>query len=131
MRWFALAVFVLAATGLWAYARGEARRVARGHLRAACRQNDARGARDALLDWWQAVRPGAPRPLVQRLADGWDDAARAQLAALDAALYAGRAWDGKAFWKRVRPWLAREKGRRSAPRRDALPPLFRLQPPRY
>lgn len=130
MRWLALAVFVLAASGLWAYARGEDRRVARGRLRAACRQNDARAARDALLDWWKAVRPGAPLPLVQRLADGWDDAARAQLAALDAALYAGRAWDGKAFWKRVRPWLAGEKRRRAAPPPDALPPLFRLQAPR-
>lgn len=126
----ALAVFVLAASGLWACARGEDQRVARGRLRAACRLNDARGARDALLDWRKALRPGALLPLVQRLADGWDDAARAQLAALDAALYAGRAWDGKAFWKRVRPWLARETGRRTAPPPDALPPLFRLQAPR-
>lgn len=121
---------LLLAAALWAYARGEDRRVARARLRAACRRNEARAARDALLEWWNAARPDAPLRLVQRLGARWDDAARAQLAALDAALYAGRAWDGKAFWKRVRPWLAREVRRRSAPPPDALPPLFRLQPPR-
>jgi hypothetical protein len=121
---------LLLAAALWAYARGEDRRVARGRLRAACRRNDARAARDALLDWWNAARPDAPLRLVQRLGARWDDAARAQLAALDAALYAGRAWDGKAFWKRVRPWLAREAKPRGAPPPEALPPLFRLQAPR-
>ncbi|MDH4094699.1 MAG: hypothetical protein OEV81_07915 [Betaproteobacteria bacterium] len=122
---------LLLAAALWAYARGEDRRVARSRLRAACRRNDACAARDALLDWWNAARPDAPLRLVQRLGARWDDAARAQLAALDAALYAGRAWDGKAFWSRVRPWLARETRRRAAPPPAAPPTLFRLQPPRH
>jgi len=30
---------------------------------------------------------------------------RAELAALDAALYAGRGWDGETFWKMARLWL--------------------------
>lgn len=33
---------------------------------------------------------------------GWDQAAREQLAALDAALYSDHAWDGNAFWRSVR-----------------------------
>jgi hypothetical protein len=94
--------------------RTQARREARRKLRAACRRNDARGARDALAEWAQAV--GAKPAL---------DAA--QMAALDAALYAGRAWDGEAFWRAAR--LAKPKTRRAAPKAP-LPPLFRLQPPR-
>ena len=57
---------------------------------------------------------------------GWDDAARAQLAALDAALYADRAWDGEAFWRGLRPWLRARRARRTASA-PSLPPLYRLQ----
>jgi len=59
---------------------------------------------------------------VKRLA-----AIRAQLAALDAALYGGGALDGKAFWRAVRPWVRRNPARRAAAVPPALPPLFRLQ----
>lgn len=48
MRWLALAVFLLGAALLWAYARGQARREARARLREACRRNDAPAARGAL-----------------------------------------------------------------------------------
>lgn len=105
-----LAVLVVGALGFWRHERTRDRREARSALRAACRRNDARGARDALRAWEQAV--GAKAGL---------DAAQA--AALDAALYADRAWDGKAFWRSVR--LEKPKARR--PAKAALPPLFKLQ----
>ena len=127
LRGFAAATVLLSAVVLWWYARTQALRDARARLREACRRNDARGARDALIEWWKAVRPGAPVPLVQRIGADWDAGARAQLAALDAALYGGSAWDGKAFRRRVRPWLRKRPARRSAPASPALPPLFRLQ----
>jgi len=116
LRWSLLAIFVLGALGFWWHERTRARREAGKKLRAACRRNDARGARDALIEWGKAA--GAPAALD-----------RAQASALDAALYAGRAWDGKAFWRAARPCLAKPKARRAAPKAP-LPPLFRLQAPR-
>ncbi|MEX0637517.1 MAG: hypothetical protein WD155_02145 [Burkholderiales bacterium] len=113
LRWSLLAILVIGALGFWWHERTRPRREARKKLRAACRRGDARGARDALLEWTKAV--GAPAALE-----------RAQMDALDAALYAERAWDGKAFWRAARPCLARRKARRGAPKAP-LPPLFRLQ----
>ena len=127
LRGFAALLVLISAVALWLYLRTQALRDARATLRAACRRNDARGARDALIEWWKVPRPGVPAPLVQRIGDAWDAGARAQLAALDAALYGGTAWDGKAFWRRVRPWLGKRRARRTAPASPALPPLFRLQ----
>jgi len=133
MRGFAIVLFVLCAAVLWAYLRRQPQREARRQLRAACRRTNPQAVRDALIEWWKAAAPGAPAPLLQRMGDGWDADARARLAALDAALYAGRAWDGKAFWRGVRPWLRRGVARRQAapppksPASSALPPLFRLQ----
>lgn len=118
-----LLLFVIA-VALWAYERTEALRASRGRLRMACVRNDARAARDALLEWRRTAAPKEPVPLALRLGDDWDTRARSQLRALDAALYAGRAWDGLEFWRAVRPWLRRKPARRAAP---ALPPLFRLQ----
>jgi hypothetical protein len=112
-RWSLLAMLVIGALGFWRHERTRARREARKTLRAACRRGDARGARDALIEWGKAA--GAPAALE-----------RAQTEALDAALYAGRAWDGRAFWRAVRPRLAQPKARRAAPK-ATLPPLFRLQ----
>jgi hypothetical protein len=111
---------------LWWRARTEPQREARMRLRAACRRDDARGARGALLEWWSAMCREAPPPLLQRIGASWDAAARAELDALDAALYGGRAWDGKTFWRRVRPWLRRTPARRRA-RTSQLATLFRLQ----
>ena len=113
LRGFAALLVLISAVVLWLYLRTQALRDARAILRAACRRNDARGARDALIEWGKAS--GAPAVLD-----------RAQAAALDAALYAGRAWDGKAFWRAARPCLAKPKARRAAPKAP-LPPLFRLQ----
>jgi hypothetical protein len=116
LRWSLLAILAIGALGFWWHVRTRPRREARKRLRAACRRGDARAARDALVEWGKAA--GAPAVLD-----------RAQACALDAALYAGRAWDGKAFWRAARPRLARRKAQRAAPKAP-LPPLFRLQAPR-
>lgn len=117
LRGFAASIVLLAALVLGWHLRTQARREALKKLRAACRANDARGARDALLEWGKAA--GAPPALDP-----------AQAAALDAALYGEAAWDGKAFWRTSRRQLHKRKGRRAAPPRSGLPPFFRLQPPR-
>jgi hypothetical protein len=70
---------------------------------------------------------GLQARLPQRIGAGWDAAARAQLAALDAALYGGGAWNGKAFWRAVRPWLRKRRLRVKVPAPAALPPFYRLQ----
>jgi hypothetical protein len=125
LRAFAFALLALGALALWAQLRGQLRREARQRLRAACRRGDATAAHEALKDWWQAAMRNAPAPRLLRMGEGWDALARAQLAALDAALYGGRAWEGRAFWRAVRPWL-RAKAARAVPK-PALPTLFRLQ----
>ena len=106
LRWLVVVVAGLAAVWVWWLVRTRDRRAARAKLKAACRRNDAREARDALLEWSRAV--GRPMALVQSIAAL--QGVRTELAGLDAALYAGHAWDGKVFWKSVRPWL------RAAPR---------------
>lgn len=121
------AIVLLIVGGFWWHLRTLAGRDARRALREACRKNDARRARDALAAWWKATRRDAPVPLVTRLGDGWDGAARGELQKLDAALYGNRAWDGEAFWRAVRPWLRRKAAKRRAARAPALAPLFRLQ----
>jgi hypothetical protein len=103
LRKLLVGVLLLVALGLWWQVRTRALREARSDLRDACRRNDAKRARDALLEWSRAA--GAPAVLPQRVGAHWGATARAQLGALDAALYAGRAWDGREFWKSVRPFL--------------------------
>lgn len=127
LRGFAAAILLASALALWLYLRGERLREARRVLREACRRNDARAARDALAEWWAIAHPRQAPPLVRRMGERWDAAGRARLDDLDAALYAGRRWDGKAFWRGVKPWLRRQPARRSKPAKPALPPLFRLQ----
>jgi hypothetical protein len=131
LRGFAAALLLVSVLVLWWYERTERLRDALRALREACRRHDARAARDALREWWQVAQPGAPVPLVQRMGEGWDAAARAQLDRLDAALYADRAWDGKAFWGCVRPWLRRKAPKRPQPRAPALAPLHKLQALEY
>ena len=123
MRGFAIIILVLSTAVLWGYVRSQALREARRQVRAACGRKDPRVARDALAAWWEAVAQGAS--LAQRMGDDWDAAGRAQLVALDAALYGGEAWDGKAFWRGVQPWLRKRPVRRAVP--PALPPFFKLQ----
>jgi hypothetical protein len=127
LRTAAAALAVVLAAWLWWYARTQEPREARRLLRAACRRDDAPAARDALLQWRRVVSRDAAPPLLRSVGAEWDAGARAQLEALDAALYGRRAWDGKEFWRRVRPELRKASSRRVAP---ASPPgpFFRLQP---
>jgi len=123
----AAAIALLCMAVLWDHLRTQPLREIRRQLRAACRRNRAGDARNALIEWWKLVQPGAPVPIVLRIGAEWGAGARAQLAALDAALYGGSAWDGKAFWRQVRPWVRRRVARRREAAPPALPALFRLQ----
>ncbi len=126
MRWFAAATLLLSAAFLAWHLRRQNLRDARARLREACRRNDPIAARDALIEWWALARPREQVPLLYRMGAEWDERAREQLAGLDAALYADRAWDGAAFWNGVRPWLRARPARRAAPA-PAPAPLFKLQ----
>jgi hypothetical protein len=126
LRTVAAALAVLLAAWLWWHALTQERHEARRQLRAACRRNDARAARDALLRWRRAVSGDAVPSLVRSVGAEWDAGARAQLEALDAALYGRRAWDGKEFWRRVRPLLGKAPSRRVAPASSPAA-FFRLQ----
>ncbi|TCW36439.1 oxygen tolerance protein BatD [Marichromatium gracile] len=81
---------------------------ARARVEAACRANDPRAARAALLDWgrarWGASAPGGPVELGRRLGR---PGLGATLAALERALYAptGEPWDGAGCWARLAPAL--------------------------
>jgi len=125
LRWLLLLSAVLAASGFWWHLRTRALRAARHRLRAACRKNDARAARDALIEWGKSA--GLAAPIVQGLGVDRDAAAHAQLGALDAALYGGQAWRGDEFWRCLRPWLRRRAARPSRHAPPVLPPLFKLQ----
>jgi hypothetical protein len=143
MRGFAVVLFVLSGATLWLYARRQPEREAKKRLRTACRRGHAQQAREALIEWWNSAAPGEAAPLLARVGDAWDPRARAALAALDAALYGGKPWDGREFWRAVKPWLRKRAAlARSAlrneevqaaglPRIDPaaakLPLLFRLQ----
>jgi hypothetical protein len=123
--WTVAAILVLAGGFLAWQLRRQNLRDARARLREACRRSDPRAARDALREWWKLARGSRP-PLLQGMGAGWDRSAGEQLAALDAALYAGRAWDGEALWRSARPWLGARRARREAPAAQR-PSLFRLQ----
>jgi hypothetical protein len=124
MRGFAFSLLALCALLLWLLARRQPQRDARRRLRQACLRGDAAGARAALADWWKAETRREPAPTLVRMGEDWDAAARAQLAALDAALYAGRTWDGRAFWRAVKPRLGKQARRQV---RSPAAPFFRLQ----
>jgi len=127
LRTLGAGVLLLGTAALWLYLRGMALRDARAQLRAACRRGDARAARNALAEWWRAAHPDAPAPLPQQMAKEWSADARAAIAALDAALYAERAWNGTVLWRALRPWLRKRRVRRKAPTAPAPSPLFKLQ----
>jgi len=119
-------LLVLAAAIFVWQLRRQAVHDAQNRLREACRRGDPRAARAALEEWWTHAHPREPVALVSAMGAGWHGAAREQLAALDAALYAGRAWDGEAFWRGVRPCLRKRPSRRVGAQ-PPRPPLFRLQ----
>lgn len=96
-------------------------------LRAACRADDAAAARAALLDWgagrWPARPPRSLPALARRLAD---PALRAELEALDAALYGeGREpWKGAALWRHARRGLGVPASAAGPEETDELPVLY-------
>ena len=126
LRWIVGALLVVfIALFIW-HLRRQIVRDARARLRDACRRSDPHAARALLVEWWSLARPHEQVPLLCAMGAEWDAPARRQLAALDAALYAGRAWDGEAFWQGLRPWLRARPARAAAPV-PAPAPLFKLQ----
>jgi hypothetical protein len=127
LRLILASIVLLVPFALWWHVRTRSLRAARARLHAACRHNDAHDARDALVEWGKAASPGAPTLLPQRIGADWGEGARAQLESLDVALYGQGAWDGKAFWRAVRPWLRKRPAQAKVAAIAALPPLYRLQ----
>jgi hypothetical protein len=105
------------------------RAACRSRLRQACRADDPRTARAALLDWAALQWPDAPPRGLSGLAGHLDGSAAQQVIVdLNRILYDGntqRHWDGRAAW----PVLERLLGDKVAPRDDsmtaaALPDLY-------
>jgi hypothetical protein len=114
------------------HASPQALREARRRVERACLDNDARGARMALLAWgrvrWAGQAPAGLGGLALKL----DDAAAAEtLAQLDRALYAGAAgagtgaaWDGVGAWQVLAPCLSGDEREAVSDRLTALPDLY-------
>ena len=124
-RVMAAAFALLLAIAIW-WRASQSLRDARNVLREACRANDPGAARNALVEWSSKCSPTASSRVVQDIGRDWDTRARAQLDALDAALYGERSWNGKEFWRCVRPWLRRSPSSRSKAAASAAT-FFRLQ----
>ena len=80
------------------------------HLRLACRQNDPRRARSAVIAWIRTFRPDRPPGLQQLAREVAPGPVADALRGLDAALYGPSpkpAWDGAAFRRLVLPILMR------------------------
>jgi hypothetical protein len=129
VRWVLAALLLPGCVSWWAWLRRKPEREAAKRLRDACLCGTEWAAHKALLEWWKCATGEATAPVLMRMGAAWDERARAALAALDAAIYARRDWDGDAFWRAVRPWLRRRAVALRVPARPAgaLPPLFKLQ----
>jgi hypothetical protein len=101
----ALALLWLGTVLAWVLSRRPARQAAplsapkaRAQFQAACRRNDAQGARDALLAWaataWPESPPRSLAALSRRISD---EKISALLLQLGRALYRGAPWDGAAL----------------------------------
>ncbi len=104
-----------------------AKRSDRSAIEAACRANDARAARRALLAWsarrWPQDPPQGLEQLTVRLGPG----AAEVLGDLDRGLYAAAdaPWDGPAAWRALAPLLGRARRAAGEGRHEgALPPLY-------
>ncbi|WP_296698208.1 BatD family protein [Thiocapsa sp. UBA6158] len=106
----------------------QALREASRRVEQACLDNDARGARMALLAWGRVRWAGGQVPAgLGALALRLDDAAAAEtLAQLDRALYAGTgaAWDGVGSWQTLAPYLSRKECEAASDPSTALPELY-------
>ncbi len=93
----------------------------------ACRSNDAREARRALLQWAQAQWPDDPPRRLDTLAQRLGAGAATLFQQIDQQLYADarHTWDGAAVWNQLSPLLV-EPGRSQRGQRQgaALPPLY-------
>jgi len=80
---------------------------ARSRVQRACRANDPRAAREALLAWGVARWPEDPPRRLDTLARRLGPPAAGLLAELDRRLYAGEqgSWDGAAAWSGLGPAL--------------------------
>jgi hypothetical protein len=100
---------------------------ARKRLEQACRGNDARAARQTLLDWSAAQWPASPPTSLEALAARLGSDAREVVQQLDRGLYAEvpADWDGGAAWLRLAPLLDQAGRAVDKPKREpALPPLY-------
>ncbi len=100
-------------------------RAARRALQRACDKSDARGARDALLQWAASLRPAQPPRSLGQLAPWFDGEGRALIDELDRVLYAFSLdlWDGPALWRALAPQM-RRMGEAKPEERGALAELY-------
>lgn len=102
----------------------ESRRRTEKKLQQACRAGDPRRARDALLDWARVCWPGHPPRSLGTLARMADEAAAAEIGALQQVLYApeGASWQGDGLYRAVSRWsIAAPRGGDGG---DVLKPLY-------
>jgi len=101
--------------------------VALKRLERACRDNDARSARQALLDWAAAQWPASPPTRLETVSARLGAQSREIVQQLDRGLYAKTQakWDGATAWSRLAPLLEQaRRGERKPQREPVLPPLY-------
>jgi hypothetical protein len=140
-----LALAWLVSTGLWLRARAAASSTrgvpperpnrspvpqpgkALNRLQRACQTDDAKAARQALLEWGAARWPEDPPRRLEILGRRLDNNVVELLRALDQELYApaSQGWDGAEVWHRLAPVLKRSNQENEITTRDGvLPPLY-------
>ncbi len=101
-------------------------RAARNALDQACRADDARAARDAVLAWATAVwHDNAPNTLVELAERFKNPRAHEAIALLDRAIYTRNeaGWNGRRFWEAVSPVLRKPEKPRKKSEQHPLPEL--------
>ncbi len=101
---------------------------ARARLHRACASQDAKAAREALLDWAEACWPGERTPRLEPIAARLPEPAAQAIRTLDQVRYGkGAAWDGPAAWQVLQPALKQAEADRKKGR-SGHPPLPELYP---
>ena len=101
-------------------------RAARNALDQACRADDPRAARDAVLAWATAVwHDNAPSTLVELAERFKNPRAHEAIALLDRAIYTRNeaGWNGRRFWEAVSPVLKKPAKPRKKSGQHPLPEL--------
>ena len=134
----------LLTTALWLRARGRSRprsaatealsnspptnpRKILAQVEKACRRNNPKAARRALLEWAAANWPQDPPKRLEDLARRLGSEPAETLRELDRGLYSSTpsSWDGLAAWHRLSPALNKEKRAAASKRhKSPLPPLY-------